>query len=39
MRDVDVSRVVLPPSVILPKNSASAADITYLPEGATYTGD
>ena len=37
--EVDEIIVVLPPSVMLPKNSASLADITYLPSFVTYTGD
>ena len=31
--------VVLPPSVMLPKNSNSEAAMTYLPPLVTYTGD
>src|SRR6056300_1218954 len=37
--EVELIIVVLPPSVILPKNLASLADITYLPPSVTYTGD
>src|SRR6056300_302360 len=38
--DSEFRMVVLPLSVILPKNSASEAEITYLPEDfSIYTGD
>ena len=37
--EVDEIIVVLPPSVMFPKNSASLAEIIYLPSFVTYTGD
>ena len=35
----ELRMVVLPLNVMLPKNSASLADMTYLPVPVTYTGD